>query len=227
LVFDNCRGAAQGEGLGNAFLSHISAVDGIFHVCRAFEDPDVTHVEDRIDPVGDLEIIHSELRLKDIERLTGEKVYSKLVFAFALWGSWGLGQPLGAPPGVGQRSIQRFAAAYQRDCLLSYRVLCSIVHALVYMHSCYRACLHCCGLHHFACLAMFCCFPAAIHEGIKRQRGQVTKEMKEEMDCAEKVRQAAASLPQSRQLHCYCSLRPAVASHCCSRCCHCFAALRA
>jgi obg-like ATPase 1 len=47
-------------------------VDGIFHVCRAFEDPDVTHVEDRIDPVGDLEIIHSELRLKDIERLTGE-----------------------------------------------------------------------------------------------------------------------------------------------------------
>jgi ribosome-binding ATPase YchF (GTP1/OBG family) len=66
------RGAAQGEGLGNAFLSHISAVDGIFHVCRAFEDPDVTHVEDRIDPVGDLEIIHSELRLKDIERLTSE-----------------------------------------------------------------------------------------------------------------------------------------------------------
>jgi hypothetical protein len=45
------RGAAQGEGLGNAFLSHISAVDGIFHVCRAFDDPDVTHVEDRVDPV--------------------------------------------------------------------------------------------------------------------------------------------------------------------------------
>jgi hypothetical protein len=47
----SCRGAAQGEGLGNAFLSHISAVDGIYHVCRAFEDPDVTHVEDRVDPV--------------------------------------------------------------------------------------------------------------------------------------------------------------------------------
>lgn len=46
-----CRGAALGEGLGNAFLSHISAVDGIYHVCRAFEDPDVTHVEDRVDPV--------------------------------------------------------------------------------------------------------------------------------------------------------------------------------
>eukprot|EP00878_Enallax_costatus_P002211 GHUV01002382.1.p1 GENE.GHUV01002382.1~~GHUV01002382.1.p1 ORF type:complete len:391 (+),score=115.49 GHUV01002382.1:141-1313(+) len=65
------KGAAQGEGLGNAFLSHISAVDGIYHVCRAFEDPDVTHVEDRVDPVGDLDIIHSELRLKDIERLNG------------------------------------------------------------------------------------------------------------------------------------------------------------
>lgn len=65
------KGAAQGEGLGNAFLSHISAVDGIYHVCRAFEDPDVTHVEDRVDPVQDLEIIHSELRLKDVERLEG------------------------------------------------------------------------------------------------------------------------------------------------------------
>lgn len=53
-----CRGAAEGEGLGNAFLSHIQAVDGIFHVCRGFEDPEVTHVEDRVDPVEDLEIIH-------------------------------------------------------------------------------------------------------------------------------------------------------------------------
>ncbi|GAB4815015.1 hypothetical protein N2152v2_002061 [Parachlorella kessleri] len=63
------KGAAQGEGLGNAFLSHIQAVDGIIHVCRAFEDPDVVHVEDRVNPVEDLEIIHSELRAKDIERL--------------------------------------------------------------------------------------------------------------------------------------------------------------
>ena len=54
----SCRGAAEGEGLGNAFLSHIQAVDGIFHVCRGFEDPEVTHVEDRVDPVEDLEIIH-------------------------------------------------------------------------------------------------------------------------------------------------------------------------
>ena len=52
------RGAASGEGLGNNFLSHIAAVDGILHVCRAFEDPDVIHTEDRIDPVEDLDIIH-------------------------------------------------------------------------------------------------------------------------------------------------------------------------
>lgn len=45
------KGAADGEGLGNAFLSHIMAVDGIFHVCRAFDDADVVHVEDRVDPV--------------------------------------------------------------------------------------------------------------------------------------------------------------------------------
>ena len=63
------KGASKGEGLGNAFLSHIAAVDGIFHVCRAFEDPDVTHVEDRVDPVGDLDIIHHELRLKDLEKI--------------------------------------------------------------------------------------------------------------------------------------------------------------
>lgn len=41
----------QGAGLGNAFLSNIAAVDGIFHVCRAFDDADVVHVEDRVDPV--------------------------------------------------------------------------------------------------------------------------------------------------------------------------------
>jgi obg-like ATPase 1 len=56
-------------------------VDGIYHVCRAFEDVDVTHVEDRVDPVSDLDIIHSELRLKDIERLSGEQQQSN-VFKF-------------------------------------------------------------------------------------------------------------------------------------------------
>ncbi|KAF8410672.1 hypothetical protein HHK36_003204 [Tetracentron sinense] len=61
------RGAHQGQGLGNNFLSHIRAVDGIFHVLRAFEDPDIIHVDDTVDPVRDLEVISEELRLKDIE----------------------------------------------------------------------------------------------------------------------------------------------------------------
>jgi obg-like ATPase 1 len=61
------RGANEGQGLGNAFLSHIRAVDGIFHVLRAFDDPEVTHVEDTVDPIRDLDIITQELRLKDIE----------------------------------------------------------------------------------------------------------------------------------------------------------------
>lgn len=61
------RGASDGQGLGNAFLSHIKAVDGIYHLCRAFDNPEVTHVEESVDPVRDLGIIHDELRKKDLE----------------------------------------------------------------------------------------------------------------------------------------------------------------
>ncbi len=60
------RGAASGAGLGNAFLSHIAAVDAIFHMVRDFEDPDVSHVEDSVDPIRDMKIIHDELCLKDL-----------------------------------------------------------------------------------------------------------------------------------------------------------------
>lgn len=63
------KNAAQGEGLGNAFLSNIQAVDGLFFMCRAFKDADVTHVEGEVDPIRDLDIIFNELRLKDLERL--------------------------------------------------------------------------------------------------------------------------------------------------------------
>ncbi|KAI0558859.1 GTP-binding protein of Obg family [Gracilaria domingensis] len=63
------KNANQGEGLGNAFLSNIQAVDGIFHMCRAFNDPGVTHVEGEVDPIRDLNIIFDELRLKDLSRL--------------------------------------------------------------------------------------------------------------------------------------------------------------
>merc|ERR1719222_1109168 len=60
-------GASKGEGLGNAFLSHIQSVDGIIHVMRAFEDDDVIHAEDTVDPVRDINTISSELRIKDID----------------------------------------------------------------------------------------------------------------------------------------------------------------
>jgi obg-like ATPase 1 len=70
------KGASEGAGLGNAFLSNIRAVDGIFHVCRAFDDADIVHVEGEVNPVRDLAIIHEELRLKDLEFL--EKNVDKL-----------------------------------------------------------------------------------------------------------------------------------------------------
>lgn len=63
------KGASQGQGLGNAFLSNIRACDAIFHVCRAFDDTEVIHVDGEIDPVRDLETISEELRLKDEEYL--------------------------------------------------------------------------------------------------------------------------------------------------------------
>jgi GTP-binding protein YchF len=61
------RGASKGEGLGNQFLSHIREVDAIAHVVRCFEDPNVIHVEGRIDPVADVATIDTELCLKDLE----------------------------------------------------------------------------------------------------------------------------------------------------------------
>eukprot|EP00565_Helicotheca_tamesis_P009061 CAMPEP_0185725162 /NCGR_PEP_ID=MMETSP1171-20130828/1471_1 /TAXON_ID=374046 /ORGANISM="Helicotheca tamensis, Strain CCMP826" /LENGTH=425 /DNA_ID=CAMNT_0028393203 /DNA_START=250 /DNA_END=1527 /DNA_ORIENTATION=- len=64
------RGASEGAGLGNAFLSHISAVDGIFHLVRAFDDDEVVHVDDSVDPIRDLETIQSELCLKDQETMS-------------------------------------------------------------------------------------------------------------------------------------------------------------
>ncbi|KAK2967696.1 hypothetical protein RJ640_017994 [Escallonia rubra] len=63
------RGAHEGQGLGNNFLSHIRAVDGIFHVSRAFEDPDIIHVDDTVDPVRDLEDLEfMERKIEDLEK---------------------------------------------------------------------------------------------------------------------------------------------------------------
>jgi ribosome-binding ATPase len=63
------RGASKGEGLGNQFLANIREVDAIAHVVRCFEDTDVTHVEGRIDPIADIEIVETELMLADLESL--------------------------------------------------------------------------------------------------------------------------------------------------------------
>lgn len=62
-------GASEGEGLGNAFLSHIQAVDGIFHVVRAFSNEDVMHNEGDVNPIRDLEIITNELFQKDLQHI--------------------------------------------------------------------------------------------------------------------------------------------------------------
>ena len=69
------KGASKGEGLGNKFLSHIREVDAIVHVVRCFEDENVTHVENTVDPVRDIGIINLELILADLE--TVQKRYDK------------------------------------------------------------------------------------------------------------------------------------------------------
>ncbi len=63
------KGASQGEGLGNKFLSHIREVDAIVHVVRCFEDSDIVHVEEKVDPLRDIEIIKLELALSDLQSI--------------------------------------------------------------------------------------------------------------------------------------------------------------
>jgi GTP-binding protein YchF len=63
------KGASQGEGLGNQFLGHIMDVNLILHVMRCFEDEEITHVHNAVDPLSDFETISTELMLKDLESL--------------------------------------------------------------------------------------------------------------------------------------------------------------
>jgi len=85
-------GASKGEGLGNKFLSHIREVDAIAHVVRAFDDPNVIHVAGKVDPLSDIETIHTELALADLQavekqlakyqkvaKVTGDKEAQRLV----------------------------------------------------------------------------------------------------------------------------------------------------
>lgn len=61
------KGASEGEGLGNKFLSNIRNVDAILHVVRCFEDDDITHVDGSVDPIRDIEVIETELLLADLQ----------------------------------------------------------------------------------------------------------------------------------------------------------------
>lgn len=63
------KGASTGEGLGNQFLGHIKEVEAILHVVRCFEDPDVVHVSGSIDPLRDIQVVETELCLKDLETM--------------------------------------------------------------------------------------------------------------------------------------------------------------
>ena len=70
------KGASNGEGLGNQFLSHIRMVDAIVHVVRCFDDPNIIHVDSTVNPTFDIEVVETELILKDIE--TVEKKQAEL-----------------------------------------------------------------------------------------------------------------------------------------------------
>src|SRR3954465_14599938 len=61
------KGASQGEGLGNQFLTHIREVDAIVQVVRCFDDPDIHHVAGQVDPVSDIDVINTELLLADLD----------------------------------------------------------------------------------------------------------------------------------------------------------------
>ncbi len=67
------KGASEGEGLGNQFLSHIREVDAILQMVRFFDDPDITHVHGDVDPVRDIEIINLELILADQQSVSGRR----------------------------------------------------------------------------------------------------------------------------------------------------------
>lgn len=101
------KGASQGEGLGNKFLAQIREVDAIVHVVRCFENPDVAHVSGSVDPIRDIDVIHTELLLADLEtvekRLQGvekrvkagdAKVSVEIEFLRRLQGLLSRGEPI-------------------------------------------------------------------------------------------------------------------------------------
>lgn len=77
------KGASKGEGLGNKFLSHIREVEAIIHVVRLFEDGNVIHVSDKVNPLDDIQTIENELMLADLETLSKQKEPSTAAKALA------------------------------------------------------------------------------------------------------------------------------------------------
>ena len=71
------KGASKGEGLGNKFLSHIREVDAIIHLVRCFESENIQHVNNKVNPVEDLETIKTEIALSDIETIQKKLEKSK------------------------------------------------------------------------------------------------------------------------------------------------------
>ena len=101
------KGAHQGEGLGNQFLSHVFGVDALLHVVRCFEDGNVAHPMGEVDPQCDIEVINTELMLKDLEVLSrrrereqklakgGDKAAVKLLECLETWeAALSAGQPI-------------------------------------------------------------------------------------------------------------------------------------
>jgi len=70
-------GASKGEGLGNQFLGHIKEVEAILHVVRCFEDSDIVHVAGRVDPLGDIQTVDTELCLKDLDTIAGMELHRR------------------------------------------------------------------------------------------------------------------------------------------------------
>ena len=95
------KGASNGEGLGNQFLSHIRQTDAICHVVRCFDNPDITHVEGSVDPIRDIEIINLELCIADLQ-----SVENRIL------------------------KVERKAQAKEKDALAEYNVLSKLVEAL-------------------------------------------------------------------------------------------------
>ena len=77
------KGASQGEGLGNKFLSHIRETDAICEVVRCFDNPDIIHVEGKTDPIRDIEIINLELSIADLETINNrlDKIKKKAIMS--------------------------------------------------------------------------------------------------------------------------------------------------